>query len=83
MCIRDRYNWKNQLLGREAPASMKHTNQSPQEREREELERQVEVLRREVRQLRLEQDLLNKANELLKKAWASICSSCPTGRRHC
>jgi len=46
---------------------MKRTNQSPQEREREELERQVEVLCREVQQLRLEQDLLNKANELLKK----------------
>src|SRR5450830_265792 len=61
------YNWKNQLLGREAAASMKHTHQSPQQRERDELELQVAVLRREVRQLRLEQDLLNKANELLKK----------------
>ncbi|CAM5794643.1 IS3 family transposase ISBmu11 [Ottowia pentelensis] len=61
------YNWKNQLLGREAPASMKHTNQSPRAQERDELEREVEALRREVRQLRLEQDLLNKANELLKK----------------
>ena len=61
------YNWKNQLLGREAPASMKQTNQSPHAQERDELERQVEALRREVRQLRLEQDLLNKANELLKK----------------
>jgi transposase-like protein len=28
------YNWKNQLLGREAPASMKHTNQSPRAQER-------------------------------------------------
>jgi len=83
VCRPTLYNWKNQLLGREAPASMKHTNQSPQARERDELECQVEALRREVRQLRLEQDLLNKANELLKKAWASICSSCPTGRRHC
>lgn len=67
VCRPTLYNWKNQLLGREAPASMKHTEQSPQEREREELECQVEFLRREVRQLRLEQDLLNKANELLKK----------------
>ena len=67
VCRPTLYNWKNQLLGREAPASMKHTDQSPQAREREELERQVEILRREVRQLRLEQDLLNKANELLKK----------------
>jgi putative transposase len=31
------YNWKNQLLGREAPTSMKPTDQSPQAREREEL----------------------------------------------
>lgn len=62
---------------------MKHTHQSPQARERDELESQVDALRREVSQLRLEQDLLNKANELLIKAWASICSSCPTGRRHC
>jgi len=67
VCRPTLYNWKNQLLGREAPASMKHTDQSPQAREREELERQVEILRREVRQLRLEQELLNKANELLKK----------------
>jgi len=67
VCRPTLYNWKNQLLGREAPASMKHTHRSPQQRERHELELQVAVLRREVRQLRLEQDLLNKANELLKK----------------
>ena len=67
VCRPTLYNWKNQLLGREAPASMKHTHRSPQQRERDELELQVAVLRREVRQLRLEQDLLNKANELLKK----------------
>ena len=67
VCRPTLYNWKNRLLGREAPASMKHTNQSPRAQERDELEREVEALRREVRQLRLEQDLLNKANELLKK----------------
>lgn len=67
VCRPTLYNWKKQLLGREAPASMKHTDRSPQAQEREELERQVEILRHEVRQLRLEQDLLNKANELLKK----------------
>ena len=66
VCRPTLYNWKNQLLGREAPASMKHTNQSPRAQERDELEREVEALRRAVRQLRLEQDLLNKANELLK-----------------
>ena len=67
VCRPTLYNWKNQLLGREAPASMKHPHRSVQQRERDELELQVAVLRREVRQLRLEQDLLNKANELLKK----------------
>ena len=67
VCRPTLYNWKNQLLGREAPASMKHNNQSPRAQERDELEHEVEILRREVRQLRLEQDLLNKANELLQK----------------
>lgn len=61
------YKWKNQLLGREAPSSMKHPNQSPQDRERTDLERQVESLRSDLRQLQLEHDLLKKANELLKK----------------
>ena len=61
------YQWKNQLLGPEAPASMKPNNDSPPDPERAELERQVESLRRDVRQLQLEHDLLKKANELLKK----------------
>jgi transposase-like protein len=63
VCRPTLYNWKNQLLGPEAPASMKRNNQTPSSRERDELERQVESLRHEVRQLRLGQDLLNKANE--------------------
>jgi len=61
------YNWKNQLLGREAPASMKRPNDSPPEPERAELERQLESLRRDIRQLQLEHDLLKKANEIIKK----------------
>lgn len=67
VCRPTLYNWKNQLLGREAPASMKRTDQTSLSQERDELEREVESLHRAVRQLRLEQDLLNKANELLKK----------------
>ena len=59
VCRPTPYNWKNQLLGREVPASMKRTNPSPPSQERDELERQVESLRREVKQFRLEQDLLN------------------------
>ncbi|MCB8877408.1 IS3 family transposase [Acidisoma silvae] len=59
------YSWKNQLLGREAPAIMKSNNNPPPERE--ELERQLESLRCDIRQLQLERDLLKKANELLKK----------------
>jgi putative transposase len=61
------YNWKNQLLGREAPPSMKHHNDSPPDLERTELQQQVDSLRRDIRQLQLERDLLEKANELLKK----------------
>lgn len=61
------YNWKNQLLGREAPASMKRDKPLPAETDRDELERQVETLRRDIRNLQLEHDLLKKANDLLKK----------------
>ena len=61
------YNWKNQLLGREVPASMKRHADLPSEPQRAELERQLESLRRDVRNLQLEHDLLKKANELLKK----------------
>ncbi|MCP1121707.1 IS3 family transposase, partial [Robbsia andropogonis] len=52
------YKWKNQLLGREAPASMKRHEKRAPEHERSNLEKQVESLRR---------DILAKANELVKK----------------
>jgi transposase InsO family protein/transposase-like protein len=61
------YNWKNQLLGREVPASMKRPKNPSQAPDREELERQVESLQRDIRQLQLQHDILKKANELLKK----------------
>jgi len=61
------YKWKNQLLGREVPASMKRQNDLSPDPERAELERQVESLQRDIRQLQLEHDILKKANELLKK----------------
>jgi transposase InsO family protein/transposase-like protein len=67
VCRPTLYNWKNQLLGREAPASMKHSNNSPPMPERAELERQLESLQRDIRQLQLERDLLKKANEIIKK----------------
>lgn len=67
VCRPTLYNWKNQLLGREAPASMKRRNHSPPSPERAELEQQLESLQRDIRQLQLERDLLKKANELLKK----------------
>ena len=38
------YQWKNQLLGPEAPASMKPNNDSPPDPERADLERQVQTL---------------------------------------
>ena len=61
------YNWKNQLLGPEVPASMKRPADLPPEPQRAELEQQLESLRRDVLNLQLEHDLLKKANELLKK----------------
>ena len=67
VCRPTLYNWKNQLLGREVPASMKRNNNSPKAPERAELERQLESLQRDIRHLQLERDLLNKANEILKK----------------
>lgn len=61
------YKWKNQLLGHDAPASMKRQQDASATSDRAELEQQVEVLRRDIRRLQLEKDLLKKANELLKK----------------
>jgi transposase InsO family protein len=67
VCRPTLYNWKNQLLGREAPASMKRSNNAPPLPERAELERQLESLQRDIRQLQIERDLLKKANEIVKK----------------
>lgn len=67
VCRPTLYNWKNQLLGHEAPSSMKHSNNSPPAPDRAELECQLESLQRDIRQLQLERDLLRKANEILKK----------------
>ena len=61
------YKWKNQLLGREVPTSMKHSNEAPPDAQSLGLEQQIESLRRDIWQLQLEHDLLKKANELLKK----------------
>ena len=61
------YKWKNQLLGREVPTSMKHSNETPPDVQSLGLEQQIESLRRDIWQLQLEHDLLKKANELLKK----------------
>ena len=67
VCRPTLYNWKNQLLGPEVPATMKRKNNSPPVPERDELERQLETLQRDIRQLQLEHDLLKRANEVLKK----------------
>lgn len=61
------YNWKNQLLGREANASMKRKPPPPSGEDRADLLRQMESLKRDIRNLQLEHDLLRKANEILKK----------------
>lgn len=67
VCRPTLYNWKNQLLGPEAPASMKRNNSSAPTPELAELERQLESLQRDIRHLQLERDLLKKANEIVKK----------------
>lgn len=61
------YQWKNQLLGHDAPATMKRQQDAPASPDQAELEQQLEALRRDIRRLQLEKDLLKKANELLKK----------------
>ena len=70
VCRPTLYNWKNQLLGREASASMKRNKDSeltPKQKDLTELQQHVESLERNIRRLQLEHDLLKKANELLKK----------------
>lgn len=70
VCRPTLYNWKNQLLGREASASMKRRQTSqtaPKPKDLTELEQHVALLERDIRRLQLEHDLLKKANELLKK----------------
>ena len=61
------YQWKNQLLGHEAHATMKRQHDAPASSDRPELEQQLETLQRDIRRLQLEKDVLKKANELLKK----------------
>ena len=61
------YNWKEQLLGREAPASMKRQRKPPADPDKAQLEQKLEALKVELRRLQLERDLLTKANEILKK----------------
>jgi transposase len=58
------YNWKNQLLGHEAPASMKvNDNSSP-----DQVKLQLEILQNDLQQLQLERDLLKIANEVLEQS---------------
>ena len=61
------YQWKNQLLGHEAHATMKRQHDAPASSDRPELEQQLETLQRDIRRLQLEKDVLKKANELPKK----------------
>ena len=67
VCRPTLYNWKHQLLGPEAAASMKRHNELPPVPEPTDLQRKVESLQRDIHRLQLEHDLLKKANELLKK----------------
>lgn len=70
VCRPTLYNWKNQLLGQEVPASMnrrKNPKAVPEQSQLTELQQQIESLERDVRCLQLEHDILKKANEILKK----------------
>jgi putative transposase len=72
VCRPTLYNWKNELLGPEAPALMKRHHEStpdpiPRSQSVKELQQQVEALKGDIRRLQLEHDILQKANELLKK----------------
>ena len=70
VCRPTLYNWKNQLLGPDHPASMSHQSEltsNPDEPQVTELQQQVDKLQHEIRRLQLERDVLKKANELLKK----------------
>lgn len=58
-------NWKNQLLGNDAPTSMKLSNNSSPDQV--EVKRQIEMLQSELRQFQLERDLLKTTNEVLEK----------------
>ena len=86
VCRPTLYNWKNQLLGPEAPASMKRQNDSgpvPKPKELTDLQQQVDLLQRNIHRLQLEHDLLKKANELLKKGQGVAPQLLSNRRRHC
>ena len=61
------YNWKNQLLGREAPASMKRQSKPPADPDKAQVEQQLEALKGELRRVQLEHDLLKKGQRNFKK----------------
>lgn len=66
VCRPTLYQWKNDLLGPDQPASMTSRRPLVSSLEREELERQLQSLQRDVYRLQLEHDLLKKANEIIK-----------------
>lgn len=61
------YKWKNQLLGHDASALMKHSQDTLADPDRDDPKLQLETLQRDIRRLQLEKDVLKKANELLKE----------------
>jgi putative transposase len=67
ICRQTLYNWKDELLDKDASINMTSEQKPPPLTDREALEKTIESLKKDVRQLQLEHDLLKKANELLKK----------------
>ncbi|MBM2294351.1 helix-turn-helix domain-containing protein [Sulfitobacter pseudonitzschiae] len=70
------YAWKTQILGPEAPDTMKR-KKSALPPELEELERQREILQRDIRELQIEHDLLKTASEMIKKELGGDLRSTP------
>lgn len=59
------YNWKNALLGKEAPMAQKKPKDLP--KDKDQLLSEIAVLEKQVQRLRLEKDILEAAAALIKK----------------
>ena len=61
------YNWRNQLLDKQARPTVKKSRGQPAPDERDALRAEVKALEKRVHELQLEHDVLVKASEIVKK----------------